>query len=81
MANDYRASITRLRDRLEESDEISDADAEALARYSQELAAIGHRLDRPLARQVALHQCSPGLTGAVGKSSTPIGDGRIDTPE
>lgn len=41
MANDYRASIERLRERLEDSDEIADADAEALGRYSRELDALG----------------------------------------
>lgn len=41
MGNDYRTSITRLRQRLEDSDEIADVDADALARYSAELDALG----------------------------------------
>lgn len=42
MGNDYRASITRLRERLEESDDIDAADADALLAYSRELDALGH---------------------------------------
>lgn len=41
MGNDYRASINRLRERLRESDDIDDQDAEALLEYSRELDALG----------------------------------------
>jgi integrase len=41
MGNDYRQSISRLRERLRESDEICDADADVLLEYSHELDALG----------------------------------------
>lgn len=41
MVRDPRASIDRLRDRLDESDDITADDAEALRRYSLELDALG----------------------------------------
>lgn len=41
MADDYRRSIKRLRERIRESGEISQADAEALLEYSHELDALG----------------------------------------
>jgi integrase len=41
MGQNYRASISRLRDRLRESDAISDADSQALLKYSRELDALG----------------------------------------
>jgi len=41
MGNDYRRSITRLRERCRESDAIDDADGDALLAYSRELDALG----------------------------------------
>jgi len=41
MGNDYRPSINRLRERLRESGDIADDDAEALLAYSRELDALG----------------------------------------
>jgi len=72
MANDYRASIIRLRERLNKSDEISDADAEALARYSAELDALGQAEvgaathEKYLMRLVKMAEEVGGLADALG---------------
>lgn len=42
MGQDYRHSIQRLRERLTESDNISEEDAEALHQYTLEVDAVGH---------------------------------------
>jgi len=41
MGNDYRQSISRLRERCRESDDIAEDDADALLSYSRELDALG----------------------------------------
>jgi len=42
MGNNYRASISRLRERLRTSDDIVDDDADTLLQYSRDLDALGH---------------------------------------
>ncbi|MBB6645032.1 site-specific integrase [Halobellus ruber] len=64
-------SIERLRDRLEESDDISDADAEILRRFSDELRILGpskygdYAHEKYLMRLVAMAEGVGGLADAI----------------
>ncbi|MDS0220865.1 site-specific integrase [Haloarcula sp. S1AR25-5A] len=71
MANDYRPSINRLRERLRESDDIAEADAEALLEYSRELDALGQAEigdashEKYLMRLVKMAEETGGLADAL----------------
>lgn len=71
MANDYRASISRLRERLRTSEDINDEDADALLQYSRELDALGHAAvgdathEKYLMRLVKMAEETGGLADAL----------------
>jgi integrase len=69
--DDYRRSITRLRQRVRETDDIDDADAEALLEYSRELDAQGQARigdathEKYLMRLVKMAEDAGGLVDAL----------------
>lgn len=71
MTADPRASIERLRERLDESDDISDADAEALRRMTRQIDILGpakigdHSHEKYLMRCVTLAEWVGGLADAL----------------
>jgi len=71
MGNDYRASISRLRERLRTSEDIADEDADALLQYSRELDALGHAAvgdashEKYLMRLVKMAEETGGLAAAL----------------
>jgi len=71
MGNDYRASINRLRERCQESEDIAPPDAEVLLEYSRELDALGQAAlgdathEKYLMRLVKMAEEVGGLAAAL----------------
>ena len=76
MGNDYRGSISRLRERLRTSEDIEEDDAEVLLGYTHELDALGHAAvgdpthEKYLMRLVKMAEEVGGLAAALDSAET-----------